>query len=259
LSAIQHEGWDDIKLVRYLVISDIHSNVQALRAVLEYAEFRYSEILCCGDLVGYGADPNAVCDFARTRIAAQVRGNHDRGCAGLEEPDWFSESARAAVLWTRQVLEPHSTRFLAALPAGPSMAGEACLVHGSPRDEDEYLDDQTIAEVQAATTCPLTFFGHTHMQGGYAVRDGAVRRLGRQFEGLHDVTFQLEEGWNYLVNPGSVGQPRDGDPRASFVLYDREERTVQYQRVVYDVAGAQSRIRAEGLPEFLAERLAEGM
>ena len=245
--------------VRYLVISDIHSNLQALQAVLEYAEFRYSQILCCGDLVGYGADPNAICDFARARVAMQVRGNHDRVCARLEEPDWFSESAKAAVLWTREVLEPSNTEFLATLPTGPIAAGEACLVHGSPRDEDEYLDDQTILEVQAEAKCPLTFFGHTHAQGGYAFRDGAIRRLGRQFEPLQNVSFQLEEGWYYLVNPGSVGQPRDGDPRAAFVLYDPDERTIQFQRVVYDVAAAQSRIRAEGLPDFLAERLADGM
>src|SRR5258708_6084429 len=110
--------------MRYLIISDIHSNLEAMEAVLAQADGRYNEILCCGDLSGYGADPNAVCEFARTRIALQVRGNHDRGCAGLEEPDWFSRSAMAAVIWTRQALTSDNARFLAELQAGPVTADE---------------------------------------------------------------------------------------------------------------------------------------
>jgi diadenosine tetraphosphatase ApaH/serine/threonine PP2A family protein phosphatase len=132
------------------------------------------------------------------------------------------------------------------------------LVHASPRDEDEYQDDLSISEGPLEPGSALTFFGHTHVQGGYAISQGAVRRVGRQFQPLDGVTVKLDPEWQYLINPGSVGQPRDDDPRAAFAFYDPDEATVRFHRVEYDVAGAQAKIRAARLPDFLAARLAVG-
>jgi predicted phosphodiesterase len=242
--------------VPYLIVSDIHGNYEALEAVLEHARGRYDKILCLGDLVGYGADPNPVAEWAKLNVASVVRGNHDRACTGTDSLEYFNPSARASALWTRGVLTPANLSYLEHLARGPLriMDGDFDLVHGSPLDEDEYLVG--VEDVQFLGNyleTKLTFFGHTHLQGGFLVAPHGVRGI------VPDRVVQLEPDYYYLINPGSVGQPRDGDPRAAYALYSREERTVEYGRVPYDIGKAASKILQAGLPESLAMRLFEGV
>jgi predicted phosphodiesterase len=245
----------------YLVVSDIHGNYEALEAVLEHARGRYDRILCLGDLVGYGADPNGVVKWAKSNVFSIVRGNHDRACIGTDLLEDFNPSAQVSALWTRGVLTPGNSKYLEHLARGPlrvaphSVSSDGFdLVHGSPRDEDEYLigleDIQFLGEFLETR---LTFFGHTHVQGGFLL---APRSMGRIL--MHRV-LQLEPDYHYLINPGSVGQPRDGDPRAAYALYSPEDRTIEYGRVPYDIGKAAAKILQAGLPESLAMRLFEGI
>lgn len=244
----------------FLVLSDIHSNLEALEAVLADAEAAgYEAIISLGDLVGYGASPREVLD----RLSAlaprwSIRGNHDRVCAGLTTAALFSPVARQAIEWTRDQLTPRHLADLAALPAGPVLCGDdTTLCHGAPHDEDFYVLDTAEARLalQAAST-HLCLHGHTHVQ--------TVFRL--QGTSLYDETPARRARWKvqltadnrWLVNPGSVGQPRDGDARAAYALLDREAGTVELRRVPYDIARAQRRIRAAGLPDILARRLSTG-
>jgi len=242
--------------VPYLIVSDIHANYEALEAVLENARGRYDKILCLGDLVGYGADPNPVAEWVKTNVASVVRGNHDRACTGTDSLEYFNPSARASALWTRGVLTPDNWSYLEHLARGPLRItdGDFDLVHGSPLDEDEYLvgveDVQFLGEYLETK---LTFFGHTHLQGGFLVAPRGVKAI------VPDRMVQLEPEYYYLINPGSVGQPRDGDPRAAYALYSPEEHTVEYGRVPYDMGKAASKILQAGLPESLALRLFEGI
>lgn len=243
----------------FLILSDIHASLEALEAVLNDARGRYDGILCLGDLVGYGADPNAVVDWTRENVAVVIRGNHDRASAaedpsGFDTIETFNPTAKISAYWTRSALLPENRLYLEALPRGPLFYHGVDLVHGSPDDEDEYVI--TIADagpVLAALETSLTFFGHTHKQGGFWRKNGMMGPLspGR--------TLDLRPDDFYLINPGSVGQPRDGDPRAAYALYSPEERTVEFRRVAYDVDRAAAKIRAAGLPDFLAARLHEGL
>jgi predicted phosphodiesterase len=244
--------------VPVLILSDIHANLEALEAVLADARGRYDRIVCLGDLVDYGADPNAVVDWARANIDVTVRGNHDRACGGLEDLSAYNPAAQVSAVWTRDTLTPENAQFLRRLPRGPVpyIAGghTVDLVHGSPLDEDEYLIG--IPEVRPVLHVleeSLTFFGHTHIQGGFLLTRNGVRRI--QIEG----TIDIEPEYFFLVNPGSVGQPRDGDPRAAYALYSPTAQTVEYRRVEYDIARAVEKIRAAGLPDSLARRLLVGM
>jgi predicted phosphodiesterase len=248
--------------MRYLVISDIHSNWEALKAVLEAAEGRYGRILCCGDLVGYGPSPNAVVDWVRANVAAVVRGNHDKASCGISDAQDFNSVARAAALWTRQELSVENMNYLRSLPAGPLLIGGFQIVHGSVHDEDEYvflpLDAQ---EDFDRLGYPLTFFGHTHQQGGF-VRVAPQRINVVQAPrgaGITSADLELREREQYLLNPGSVGQPRDGDPRAAFAIYDQGQRgVVEYWRAPYDIAATQCAMARAALPEILIQRLALG-
>ncbi len=236
----------------YLILGDIHGNLEALHAVLDGAKGRYDRILCLGDLVGYGADPNAVVEWARDNVAAIVRGNHDKDCSTEDSLEHYRAVAAASAVWTRAQLTPENRDYLRSLPRGPLRYEALDLVHGSPGDEDEYL----INESDAAREWPhlqtqATFFGHTHLQGGFFITRRGARWLGAD-------TFQLEPDYMYLINPGSVGQPRDGDPRAAYVVWHPENRLVEYFRVEYDIASAASKIRGAGLPESLAARLTLG-
>jgi predicted phosphodiesterase len=245
--------------LRYLILSDIHGNRQALEAVARAAEGQYGRMLCCGDLVGYGADPNAVVDWIRAHCSEIVRGNHDRACTGQEDLSWFNPVARAAALWTQAALTVENAAFVRALPRGPLALDGFQLAHGSLFDEDEYVSDpEEAAGNFASLEGSLVFFGHTHIQGGYrwtrgrpAAIPGAPGPTGRR-------TMEIDSACAYLVNPGSVGQPRDDDPRAAFAIYDSEAHTVVYRRVSYDVSEAQRRIGDAGLPWILAERLSTG-
>ena len=246
--------------MRYLVISDLHSNWEALQAVLEDARGQYQQILCCGDLVGYGADPNPVADWVRSHVNVTVRGNHDRACAGLEDLEWFNPVAQAASIWTMDQLTPENADFIRSLPMGPVTVDNFQLIHGSPVDEDDYLVNA--ADAVGAfpyAESPLLFFGHTHIQGGFRWRSEQVQSIGRLHpEWQTRYLLEIDPACAYLINPGSVGQPRDGDPRAAYALFDADAEVLYYHRVPYDVQSTQRKIRDAGLPELLAARLAVG-
>ena len=247
--------------VRYLVISDLHSNWEALQAVVEDAAGMYDQILCCGDIVGYGADPNSVTEWVRTHVKTTVRGNHDRACVGLEDLEWFNPVAQAASIWTMGRLTPDNADFIRELPKGPVAMDGFQIIHGSPVDEDDYLVNA--ADATGAfpyVEVPVLFFGHTHIQGGFRWRGGeVVQTIGRPHpEWQTRNLLEIDPDCAYLLNPGSVGQPRDGDPRAAYAIYDAEGEIVSYHRVAYDVESAQRKIREAGLPELLALRLGVG-
>ncbi|MGA2328986.1 MAG: metallophosphoesterase family protein [Bryobacteraceae bacterium] len=245
--------------MRYLILSDIHSNWEALEAVLRDAEGDYDEVLCCGDLVGYGADPNRVVDWTRERAKLVVRGNHDKGCAGLDDLEWFNPVARAAATWTGRSLTLDNLNYLRNLPKGPAAMDSFQILHGSPLDEDDYLVSSfAIAQVAPYLERQVSFFGHTHLQGGFLCHRNGVKRLARPEGEESRMMVELEHDALYLINPGSVGQPRDGDPRAGYAIYDPDTRLVEFRRVPYDVRAAQAKIREAGLPELLADRLEFG-
>lgn len=246
--------------MRWLILSDIHGNLEALEAALASAAGQYDRVACLGDVVGYGADPNAVTDWVRAHAAATVRGNHDRASTGDAVLEWFNPAAQASAVWTRHELTPENLAYLQGLPAGPLDLDGFELVHGSPADEDDYLIQIADAEPLAQRlNRPVTFFGHTHVQGGFYYEQGRVRRLARVGSNSRELALEISDRAGYLVNPGSVGQPRDNDWRAAYVLYEPEARLVMYRRVEYDLAAAQDKIRQAGLPGVLADRLAVGM
>ncbi len=245
--------------MRYLVLSDIHANWEALQAVLEDAAGRYGEIACCGDLVGYGADPNRVVDWARRHVRAIVRGNHDKAAVDLTVTEWFNPHAAAAALWTHGTLTPENLEYLRGLPQGPLRVGGFAISHGSPLDEDEYILSEWEAEQMFGyLAAEINFFGHSHLQGGFLLRPGGAETIRQMPRERSRMSLNLEPEASFLINPGSVGQPRDYDPRAAYVLFDEERRRLSFHRVCYDVQTAQRKIVAAGLPPGLAERLAYG-
>jgi predicted phosphodiesterase len=245
--------------VRYLILSDLHANLEALEAVLKHAAGGYEQILCCGDLVGYGADPNPVTEWVRANCPLVVRGNHDRASTGQDDLEWFNPVARDAAIWTQNNLSPENAQYIHDLPRGPIMVEDFEVVHGSPFDEDEYVigaveAEQAFGYLQAR----IAFFGHTHVQGGFLWNHSRVETIMRMSSHRDSESLDIDPDCAYLINPGSVGQPRDNDPRAAYAFFDSVAKRVSYQRVVYDVAGAQQRILDAGLPPILAERLAVG-
>jgi diadenosine tetraphosphatase ApaH/serine/threonine PP2A family protein phosphatase len=245
--------------VRYLILSDIHSNVDALDAVLAASEGQWDQVVVLGDLVGYGGDPNGV--IARIRAlkpVAIIRGNHDKAACGLDDASNFNQVARFAAQWTGETLTPENRAFLTHLPPGPTVIDDrAEICHGSPFDEDHYIFDSDDA-LRALEVCgsQLCLFGHTHLPVVF-------HSDGRSFGGfvpepLEMQRIELRTGVRYVVNPGSVGQPRDGDPRAAFAIYDSDQRVLELRRVPYPIDAAQRRILAAGLPASLANRLAVG-
>ena len=245
--------------MRYLILSDVHANREALEAVLADAEGRYDQILCAGDLVDYGADPNAVVDWARQSAAVVVRGNHDKVCAGLDDVEWFNPAARASTLWTRNALTEENLEYLRCLPQGPLSIGDFQIMHGSPADEDEYV--VSFSDVQRLCTGlerQMSFFGHTHLQGGFFWRDSSYAGLGRTPLEAAESIVEVPADCCGMINPGSVGQPRDGDPRAAYLVYSPEEKVFSYRRVVYNVREAQRKILDAFLPPQFAVRLAVG-
>jgi diadenosine tetraphosphatase ApaH/serine/threonine PP2A family protein phosphatase len=218
--------------VRYAILSDVHGNLESLRAVLADAREQVDAVLCLGDIVGYGADPQACIELIAERSMAVVGGNHEHAVAGLMSLQWFNPYARAAAEWTRQ-------RLVHASPARP--------------EEWEYL----VTAEDGYTAFPafvtrLCFVGHSHLPGMWV--QGSWGRA-------HDPTvaeITVEPGCRYIVNVGSVGQPRDHDARAAWALWDVDARRVSLRRVAYDVGAAQAKIRAAGLPRYLADRLAAG-
>jgi len=264
--------------VRVLLISDIHANLEALEACLKAAP-PYDTVANLGDIVGYGASPNEVTDKSRQLGSLFVRGNHDKACTGLSGLEQFNPIAGLAALWTQEHLTPENFEFLRDLPQGPvelaldggdedengdgRKQSNVFCVHGSPLDEDEYIISVHDAlEVLMSSSAHLTFFGHTHVQGAFALDAAKGGQALRPSYATKDkaelIEMPLAEGAKYLINPGSIGQPRDGDWRAAFCLYDSDKSLVTYYRIPYDLKGAQKRIIAAKLPERLALRLADG-
>ena len=246
--------------MRYLVISDIHANLEAFEAVLAAArDVAHDRVLVLGDLVGYGADPNAVVERIRElRPHGLIRGNHDKVGSGVESAEGFNAVARSAIRWTYDNLTSANREWLASLPTGPVVIDDLIeICHGTPFDEDAYVfDDLDALRALHAAERPLCLFGHTHVQIGYAL-DGDQFTLTTLTED-RPLRVPIYDGTRHLLNPGSVGQPRDGDPRAGFAVVDAFHREAMIYRIDYDVEKAQTRILEEGLPEILAQRLALG-
>lgn len=246
--------------MRYIILSDIHANLTALDASLEAAKGRWDEAVCLGDVVGYGPDPNEVIDRVRSLHAVTIRGNHDKAGSGIENAEDFNPVARAAALWTRRQLRPENHEWLEKLPSGPLSVDGFSIVHGAVHDEDEYLFAPAQAlDSLADAPSAVTFFGHTHIQGGFALQDEKVAVLHFKLGGGEPfATLEIEPGATYMVNPGSIGQPRDGDTRAAFAIADLPQRRVELWRIPYDIEAVQRRMEASGLPEPLIQRLAFG-
>jgi diadenosine tetraphosphatase ApaH/serine/threonine PP2A family protein phosphatase len=250
--------------MRALILSDIHANIDALDAVLEAAP-KYDVVWNLGDVVGYNAAPEAVIERARSIGSLIVRGNHDRACAGLTGAENFNPIAFRAVQWTQGQLSPETMQWLKEIPSGPVVpeGGQVSCVHGSLLDEDEYLLSPEDAEGQfARARTPITFFGHTHVQGGFGANAEdewfQLRPAYSEDKVAESYELDLSSAGKYLINPGAVGQPRDRDWRAAFAIYDDQAARVTFFRVPYDLHQAQMRIHRAGLPEMLAARLGVG-
>jgi diadenosine tetraphosphatase ApaH/serine/threonine PP2A family protein phosphatase len=246
--------------MRYLVLTDIHANLEALEACLADARDRRCEqTLVLGDLVGYGADPNGVIDrVLALKPTAIVRGNHDKVACGLEQAEGFNAVAKSAAKWTLDVLTPEYRDWLANLPQGPTQVDDLVeICHGSPFDEDAYIFDELDAlRALKLSTRPLCLFGHTHYPITFELSSETIESVGSS--SASETLVQLRDGCKYLINPGSVGQPRDGDPRAAYAIVDTTERRVELLRSPYNVEEAQAKVVRAGLPEVLAQRLAVG-
>jgi predicted phosphodiesterase len=258
---VPHSGHtnEERNSLRQLILSDIHANLHALYAVLEQAEGEYDEIVSCGDLVGYGSCPNETVEWAAAHLKAVVRGNHDKVAVGLDNAEGYNAVASASLEWTSEVLTAANRKYLMGMPRGPVSYGKLWLMHGSPIDEDLYLIQECDARgMQQFLPGPINFFGHTHRQGGFAYFRNSLRAIPQvaELETRLDVT--LDASGYFLINPGSVGQPRDGDWRAAYCIFDEEQSVVTYRRVKYDVETAAKCILAAGLPELLARRLYMG-
>jgi predicted phosphodiesterase len=245
--------------MRYLILSDIHSNWEALSAVLQRVRRkRFHKIIILGDVVGYGADPNRTVERVhRLKRTAIIRGNHDKVCSGLESGEMFNRIALESAKWTREKLVARHLKWLAKLPRGPLDVDETfSMSHGTPLDEDAYI----FGEIEALNIfrffeLPICFFGHSHFPVVFALdAEALTTHIPR------DTTFRLRlrKDTRYLINPGSIGQPRDGDRRASFGIFDSKKMTMAIYRVPYKLERTQKKIRKVGLPKPLAERLALG-
>ena len=246
--------------MRYLVISDIHGNLEALETVLTVVDGQYDKVLVLGDLVGYGADPNAVTDRVRELAPHMViRGNHDKVAAGLDDGESFNAVARSAVLWTYEALTPDNRDYLKKLPAGPQVIDDLLeICHGTPFDEDVYLfDDLDALRAFEAASRPVCLFGHTHVAVGFRYEDSALEIVAGPGD-TAGLRLEFTPEGRYLINAGSVGQPRDGDPRAGAAIVDVSARQIELFRIPYPIEEAQRKIRLAGLPEVLAKRLSLG-
>ena len=212
-----------------------------------------------GDIVGYAADPNAVITVVQElKPSAMVRGNHDKVACGLEQPDGFNAVARAAAQWTSDVLTDDHRAWLASLAQGPIAVDDLVeICHGSPVDEDLYIFDETDAlRALKATSRPLCLFGHTHFPVAFQLAGGELQANGPATSG--EARLDVREDVLYRVNPGAVGQPRDGDARAAYAIVDVTDRCIELYRVDYPIDKAQMKIIEAGLPPVLAKRLGVG-
>jgi predicted phosphodiesterase len=246
--------------MRLLILSDLHANLTAFEAALAAATGRWDSVVCLGDVVGYGPDPVEVSQKLQMLTQEVIRGNHDKAVAGIMSSEDFNPVAKMAVDWTREVLSKELLQWLAALPPGPRKSEGVVLIHGAFQDEDEYVFTPAQAlEGLLDSSTTLSFFGHTHHQGGFSYHESDIEvlslrpRSSESFSALH-----VESGYKYLLNPGSIGQPRDGDPRAAFAIADFDHNIVEFWRVPYDIPAVQERMRDASLPDPLIHRLSLG-
>jgi diadenosine tetraphosphatase ApaH/serine/threonine PP2A family protein phosphatase len=246
--------------MRYIVLADIHANLEALDACLSHARQRgYDRAIVLGDLVGYGPDPNeTIARVQSLNPVAMIRGNHDKVACGLEQPEGFNAVAKGAALWTYETLTAANRAWLAALPQGPLIVDEQVeICHGSPVDEDVYIFDELDAvHALRVSRRLLSLFGHTHCPVTFQLSEGRVETIGSS--GLPESRIELRRESKYLINPGSVGQPRDGDPRAAYGIADTAANIVELFRVEYPIETTQAKVTKAGLPGVLAQRLAVG-
>lgn len=240
--------------MRWAVVSDIHSNYEALTAVLAALDKeRIDRYLCPGDIVGYGAEPDRCAAEVRKLNPVITAGNHDRASVGLFPETAFTPNAKKSVAWTRDNLNKESRQFLKNL-AVVCREGEITLVHSSlcRPEEFEYVSNLSSArQAFAFLQTKVCFIGHSHVPLIFMEKDGMYSLIPRR-------EVSLEDGGRYIVNAGSAGQPRDGNPQAAYVIYDDDEAVIEIKRVAYDIARAQEKIIRAGLPEILARRLAAG-
>jgi diadenosine tetraphosphatase ApaH/serine/threonine PP2A family protein phosphatase len=241
------------------ILSDIHANFDALTAVAEeLARRRPDRIYHLGDLAGYNAQPDECVRWTMANAAAGVSGNHDAVACGRAAGRNFHAAARKAALWSRDRISPECRDYLSGLPLQRVIEGGALLVHGAPSDPGRYVDSidhaaQELATIFSSVATGPIFLGHTHEAGGF------VRRGNGRVESVPAKEFRLLPGERALINPGSVGQPRDGDRDASFLLFDTVDGTVTWVRVPYDVEAARRKVLEAGLPREFADRLREGI
>lgn len=240
--------------MRYAIVSDIHSNLESLTVMLAMLEAE-DRLLCLGDTVGYGPDPNQCVSMLRERATQAVLGNHDVAATDNFGVAYFNPAARAAIVWTQGVISTESIEWLNGL-SYEIRTPEYLMVHGAPKNYFEYILDKRAADRAFKNTdAPLIFAGHTHIADYYKLNpDGTIDHAHMQKGG----SLALQEGARYIVNGGSVGQPRDLNPNASFAWYEPQARTIEFVRYAYPIAQVQQKIRDAGLPEALAARLEFG-
>ncbi len=246
--------------MRYLIFADIHGNLEAFLAVLKFIQKKkIDHFIFLGDVVGYGASPNEIIQkIQNLKPITLVRGNHDKAVCGLDTIETFNPIAASAILWTKQRTLKKNLAYICRLKKGPFILHETITIcHGAPFDEDYYIFGEfDAAEAFDHITTPVCFFGHTHFPFVYAEKENVVE--GTFMEGEAN-EVRLEKGARYLINPGSVGQPRDRNPQAACAIYDSGTRVVKFYRLEYNVQEAQRKILAERLPPALAERLSLGI
>jgi predicted phosphodiesterase len=240
--------------MRYAIISDIHGNIESLERAFSLMNPE-DEVLCLGDIVGYGPNPNECIALLRTRLKHAVLGNHDLAALENFGVEYFNDAARAAIAWTQTVLSDESRDWLNGL-SYEIRYPDFLMVHGAPVNYFEYiLDKRTASKAFALTDAPLVFIGHTHIAEYWVAEpDGSVGHRHMQ----HGGELKLEEGRRYIVDVGSIGQPRDLNPEASFVFYEPQSRRVEWVRYPYPIREVQEKIHEAHLPEYLAMRLESG-
>ncbi len=246
--------------MRYLIFTDIHGNLEAFLVFLKFAQkYKIDHYLFLGDLVGYGASPNEIIQKIRgLKPLSTIRGNHDKAVCEIEIVQTFNPIAASAIHWTRENILKKYLTYLERLKKGPIVINdEISICHGAPFDEDHYIFGEfDAAEAFLHINTPLCFFGHTHFPFVYTEKDHFVEGT---FITGNSNEIKIEKGTKYLINPGSIGQPRDRNPRAACAIYDSKTKKIKFFRLEYDIGEAQRKIIEAGLPPALAERLGVGI